>query len=260
MGLGNWFNRYILEVKDKPGAEGEVKAEDPPEARAKAVDLVSTQPASEVITDLPEPDFSALGAELAAPVTEPEPAAEPPPLPAEAFKDPMDDGEDPPVSIAQVYAASKLGPPDHGFSLEKIAGMLADPRMAALDETARANAIAVVLEASGVKLAEVVKDAAGRDAALDRFEGFMTDKLITMEVEVDKANSELEAEIQRLIERKREQMEANKTRIEVKERELARFRRVKRAEEARLFEVVRHFTSENPVTITQLGGSPPAGA
>ena len=39
MGLGNWFNRYILEVKAEEGVEP-AKADDPPEVRAKSVELV----------------------------------------------------------------------------------------------------------------------------------------------------------------------------------------------------------------------------
>jgi hypothetical protein len=255
MGLSNWINRYILETSAKDEAAPKPGPDASPEELAKSVELVPTRPASEILGDLPTPDFSGLDLDAVEPDPDPEPEPAPPPEPA---TDPMDDGEPPPVSVKQVYAAARIAKPEHGFTLEKIAGMLSNPRLANLDETSRANAIAVMLETSGVDLTEVVKDAATRDAALDRFEGFMTDKLITLEVEVDKANQELEAEVERLIARKKEHVAQNKERIEAKERELARFRRVKRAEEQRLFGVIRHFTRENPVSVTQLGSTGPA--
>ena len=272
MGLGNWFNRYILEVKQGEQAPAP-KADDPPEVQAKAVELVPTRPASEVITNLPQTDFSSLAPQLEETVVksepEPEPKAEPeaepapPSKPAKPQRDPMDDGKPPPVSIEQVYAVAKLGKPEHGFTLEKISGMLTDERMAAMDEVSRANAIAVVLDMQGVKIIQIVQDAAERDVALDRFEGFLTDKLITLEVEIDEKNAEVEAEIERFVARKREEIARSKERLVKKERELARFRRVKRGEEERLYDVVRHFTSENPISVTELGGggepsTPPA--
>ncbi|MEZ6187864.1 MAG: hypothetical protein R3F62_23000 [Planctomycetota bacterium] len=158
----------------------------------------------------------------------------------------------PPIGVPQVYAAAKIGQPLHGFSLEKIGAMLQDPRMAALPRDARASAIAVLLENAGVKLEEVVKDAGQRDQALDRFEDFLTEKLIELEVELQQKNEELDAEIERLIARKREQRAENEARLQTKRVELARFRRVKRAEEQRLFDVVAYFTEENPVDVTPI--------
>ncbi|RMG19010.1 MAG: hypothetical protein D6731_00650 [Planctomycetota bacterium] len=283
MGLGKWFNRYILEVQREEG-EPPADPERSPEEAARTAPLVPTRPAREVIEDLPQPTFTDLEAELearraargekdrpsaasAAPADDASVANETPtaddgcvaaetPTPPAPARDPLDDGGPPPVTVEQVYAAAKLKKPLHGFTLEKVAAMLSDPRLESLDERSRANAVAVMLDAAGVKVTEILRQAAERDGALDRFEGFLTDKLISLEVALEKENSELEAEIERLIARKREQLEKNRQRLLEKERELARFRRVKRAEEERLFEVVRHFTTDNPVSITALGEGP----
>lgn len=290
MGLGDFINRYIVEVKPAQGAGAPPpRAEDPPEVRARAVQVV---PGKRNVQDVMAEMEAKLGAidpaivaevEGSAPTAPAAPARAAGSAPARAVparavpasavparavpapaalpdKDPHDDGGDPPVSVEQVYAASKLGRPAHGFTLEKIASILADPRMAALDPAARAGAIAVTLEAAGVKLEDVVADAVARDAALDKFEGFLTDKLISLQAETERDRERLEEEIERLLERKREELSRLGERTVAKERELARFRRVKREEERRLFEVVRAFTADNPISITPVsqGGVAPA--
>lgn len=283
MGLGDFINRYIVEVRPSGGAAP--KATDPPEVRARGVEVVpGKRPVQDVIADVearlgridpavleeaeaaearvaPKPPPPSQPAPSQPAATQPRPSERLaiPKLVSAPTRDPLDDGGDPPVGIDQVYAASKIGKPAHGFTLEKIAGMLADPRLAALDPQARAGAIAVVLEAQGVKIEEVVQDAATRDAALDKFEAFLTDKLVSLQVEVDEDRRRMEAEIERLIQKKQEELARLSERVENKERELARFRRVKREEERRLFEVVRAFTAENPITVTPVadGAAPP---
>ncbi|MCO5172403.1 MAG: hypothetical protein M9894_39400 [Planctomycetes bacterium] len=152
---------------------------------------------------------------------------------------------------------AKLGRPAHGFTLERIAGMLADPRLASLDERARAGAVAVLLEGAGVTVDAIVEDAVARDQALDKFERFLEEKVDKVAADVAAENARLAEEVERLIARKREEMARNEARLVERRRELARFRRVKRVEEARLFEVVRPFTSDNPVTLS-LPPAPPA--
>jgi len=160
------------------------------------------------------------------------------------------------VTVPQVYAAAKIQDPGHGFSLDKLSRMLTDGRLAEMDEASRANAIAVVLDASGVAVEEIVKDAVARDTALDRFEDFLTEKLISLEVELDEENEALREEIRRFVERKEAEIARNARRLFEKRVELARFRRVKRAEEKRLFEVIRPFTGDNPISVTGVQEGP----
>lgn len=272
MGLADWVNRYIVEVKpaeprpaapSKPSAPAPAPVPVPAEAsfvptQKRAADLLPAEPSAA------DPEIESLLAEARSTRPAPAPAVVAP-TPAEVApstsastseSDPLDDGAEPPVKVEQVYAVSKIGKPLHGFSLERIAGMLADPRLARLDEPARAAAVAVLLENAGVTIEKVVEDAVTRDQALDKFERFLEEKVEKVAAEVKDEDAKLEAEIERLLARKREQLALNATRVLEKQKELARFRRVKRAEEARLYEVVRPFTTDrNPVT---LSGGPPA--
>jgi len=275
MSLGKWINRYIVEIDSSEGAKPQAPQPDaPPAELARQVKLVPSQrTAEDVLAELDPPEFDETQLEQQqelsnAPTPDPEESKRmraaaqaavadakrvslaPPSGDAEPERDPLDDGAEPPIDVPQVYAAAKIGPPLHGFSLEKIAGMLADQRMAALPREARASAIAVLLETSGVQIEDVIKDAGSRDQALDRFEDFLAEKLIELEVEIEQENAALDAEIERLIARKQAQREQNEARVQEKRVELARFRRVKRAEEQRLFDVVSYFTAENPVDVT----------
>lgn len=274
MSLADWFNRYIVEVRPA-GAKAPAPAAPARQSEpAKAPTLASTP---RKVADLvppadpaggADPEIDALLAEARGPATPapapayapppwtagaPGPAAArpaPPPPPAPGPGDPLDDGADPPVKVDQVYLVAKIGKPAHGFTLERIATMLADPRLASLDERARAGAVAVLLEGAGVSIEKIVEDAATRDQALDKFERFLEEKVEKLEGEVQAENARLAEEIDRLIARKREEAEKNEARVLDKRRDLARFRRVKQAEEARLFDVVRPFTSDNPVTLS----------
>ncbi len=300
MGLSDWINRYIVDVK--PGEGGEPGGAPTPLAQPKPGARPAAQPAApeprrvrDVVEAAPpaaaDDEIESLLAEARAtraPKPQPEPppaatrsapaqpAATPratarPPTPAlsrpapqgrppapPALADPLDDGGEPPAKLEQVYAVAKIGRPAHGFGLDRIAQMLADPRLAALDEAARAGAVAVLLESGGAKVEQVVEDAALRDRALDQFEGFLEQKVATLEADLAKDDERHHAEIERLIAARREAIERNAARILEKKKELARFRRVKRAEERRLFDVVRHFTSENPVTLSGPTAPPPA--
>lgn len=290
MGLSDWINRYIVEVKpgEEPGAAAPAPgakpgAPAPAGARAPAPGAPAAEPrrVRDVVAAAPPPagaddEIEKLLAEARAtraprpepeaPAASPTPKAAPPARPASpparpparatapaappALADPLDDGGEPPAKLEQVYAVAKIGRPAHGFGLDRIAQMLADPRLASLDEAARAGAVAVLLESGGAKVEQVVEDAALRDQALDKFEGFLEQKVATLEADLAKEDQRHHEEIERLIAQRREAIERNAQRILEKRKELARFRRVKRAEERRLFDVVRHFTSENPVTLS----------
>ncbi|MBX3469706.1 MAG: hypothetical protein KF878_22770 [Planctomycetes bacterium] len=270
-----------------PGSPAAGGAPGGPSGPRRAVDLLPPAPTAadpdieallaEARTTAPAQTLAAgspVGApsEVAAPPSGPSPDAPRPPVAAPApppaavspaavtpaaVRDPLDDGGDPPARVEQVYAVAKLGRPAHGFTLERIASMLADPRLAQLDERARAGAVAVLLEGAGVTVESIVEDAAARDQALDKFERFLEEKVDKVAADVAAENARLAEEVERLIARKREEMARNEARLVERRRELARFRRVKRAEEARLFEVVRPFTSDNPVTLSLPPAPPP---
>lgn len=260
------------------GAPGPRRAVDllPPAPAAADPDIEALLAEARTAGPAPTPAAgSPVGApsEVAAPPSGPSPDAPRPPVAAlspppaavsapaavtpSAVRDPLDDGGDPPARVEQVYAVAKLGRPAHGFTLERIASMLADPRLAQLDERARAGAVAVLLEGAGVTVESIVEDAAARDQALDKFERFLEEKVDKVAADVAAENARLAEEVERLIARKREEMARNEARLVERRRELARFRRVKQAEEARLFEVVRPFTSDNPVTLSLPPAPPP---
>jgi hypothetical protein len=264
MGLGDWINRNLVEYKPE---DPPPQPDDPPEERARRVQLVPMKPAAELLEEIEPTDFSTLAPEGDdAPAETSAPAAPAVVALPTSQPDPLDDGGEPPISVPQVYEAAHIEAPKHGFTLEKLAGMLADPRLAKLDAESRASAIAVVLETSGVKLGDIVKDAAARDAALDQFENFLATKLVDRQVSTDQRVARIREEIDAFVARKQDEIQLIEGNLKEKQVELARFRRVKRAEELRLLEVVRHFTKEPTISLgdetqpTHPQGDPPPPA
>jgi hypothetical protein len=103
-----------------------------------------------------------------------------------------------------------------------------------------------------------------RDQALDRFEDFLRTKLKARSEEKEKENARLQAEIDELVRRNREAMEANRRALEDEEARLAKWQLTKKSEERRLFEAVSPFVETNPITTGEAASSskpgPPAPA
>jgi Skp family chaperone for outer membrane proteins len=115
-----------------------------------------------------------------------------------------------------------------------------------------------------VPITDIVQDAVRRDQALDRFEDFLRTKLKARSEEKEKENARLQAEIDELVRRNREAMDANRRALEDEEARLAKWQLTKKTEERRLFEAVSPFVESNPITTGEAASSskpgPPAPA
>ncbi|HWM94139.1 MAG TPA: hypothetical protein VN493_25505 [Thermoanaerobaculia bacterium] len=150
-----------------------------------------------------------------------------------------------------IYKAAGIQDPAHGYTAHKVLEILSSSDLANLDSRAKAAALAGFLRMNPtgpVPLTDVVQDAVRRDQALDRFEDFLRTKLKARTEEVEKENARLQAEIDELVRRNREQMETNRRTLEGEEARLAQWQLNKKAEERRLFEAVSPFVETNPIT------------
>jgi hypothetical protein len=85
-------------------------------------------------------------------------------LPAEArFSTPVSN----PTSFDQIYDSAEIHAPDHGYTILKVAEMLQSEHIRGLPAEVKRNSILLALEASNVKLQDVIEDAVKRDRALD---------------------------------------------------------------------------------------------
>jgi hypothetical protein len=169
--------------------------------------------------------------------------------------------------FAAIYKAAGIQDPAHGYTAHKVLEILSSSDFANLDSRAKAAALAGFLRMNPtgpVPIADVVQDAVRRDQALDRFEDFLRTKLKARSEEKEKENARLQAEIDELVRKNREGMEANRRALEEEEARLSKWQLSKKAEERRLFEAVSPFVETNPITTGEAASSseprPPAPA
>ncbi len=160
-------------------------------------------------------------------------------------------GEKPSMSFDQVYRAAGVPSPPHGFDIFKVEQLLASERLKTLSPEAKSAAVLVALDAQGVKIEDVIKDAVTRDKALDAFEQFQLKKLIELQGRVESEAKRLQGEIEQFIRQRHQAIEANQKKLKSYEQEISAWRRQKGLEEQRLYSVVAHFTSSNPITMAR---------
>jgi len=163
-----------------------------------------------------------------------------------------------------IYKAAGIQDPPHGYTAHKVLEILSSPGFENLDSKAKAAALAGFLQMNPtgpVPITDVVQDAVRRDQALDRFEGFLRTKLKARAEQVEKENARLQAEIDELVRKNREQMDANRRDLEGEEARLAQWQSSKKAEERRLFDAVSPFVESNPITTGEVpvAASPTTG-
>jgi hypothetical protein len=195
---------------------------------------------------------------------EPKPAAERE-IPPEAFDEPP-----PPASAAAhvpaqvedfavVYREAGIEAPAHGYGIDKVAEMLASPRLAALAREVRATAVLAALEAAGVAARDVIQDGVRRDRALDAFEAAKQRELEELRASAESRVKELLAEIDAFVKAKNAEVESLKKDVAAASDAFVGLSTRKRAEEDRLHEVVSHFVegTESPITRSAAGSPPP---
>jgi len=156
-----------------------------------------------------------------------------------------------------VYEAAGIPDPPHGFTAFKVLEMLQSPGLAELPPQAKASALAGFLKMNPggpVAIGEVIQDAVRRDQALDRFEQFLQAKVAERQAAVERANAQLQAEIDALAERHRATMAANSRAVGDLAARLSEWSAGKRVEERRLQSAVAPFVDGNPISTDSADG------
>jgi hypothetical protein len=151
----------------------------------------------------------------------------------------------------KVYASAGIVEPEHGFTVDRLIEMMGAAEFRDLDPATRARVIAGMLRrlpTGAVEVADIVREAALRDQALDAFERFLADRVAAVDREIEEANRVLQQEIDELVEKNTALMETNRARAGAERDRLERWREGKHAEEDRLYQAVQPFVEANPVT------------
>jgi hypothetical protein len=135
--------------------------------------------------------------------------------------------------------------------------MLESPRLQPLGREVKAAAVMAALEAAGVEIKDVIRDAVARDQALDAFEAAKERELAEMRARNEVRAQGIQEEIDAYLKAKNAELEALKGETKEAESAFITLRARKRVEEQRLHDAVAHFIegADNPITAV-----PPASA
>jgi len=151
-------------------------------------------------------------------------------------------------SIADVYLAARIPVPPHGYTVLKIAEMLQSEHLQALPSDVKRKSILVALDAAGVPVDEVIRDAVARDRALDTYERVLEQQIEDIRAAKAAENQRLEDEVAQRVAELRARIDENTRQVGRELEELQAWRVRKQREETTIAEAVSHFVSENPIT------------
>ena len=152
-------------------------------------------------------------------------------------------------SFDEIYAAAKISPPPHGYSILKIAEMLRSEHIVSLPPEVKKKSVLLALDAAGVKLDSIIEDAVRRDRALDVYERVQEKNLLALEQQVKADAEKWQQEIDAFIAERHAKIKGARDGFAQEAAALRGWRERKAAEEARIAEAVGHFLPDNPITI-----------
>jgi hypothetical protein len=159
------------------------------------------------------------------------------------------------ASFEEIYNAAEIHPPDHGYTIYKIADMLQSEHIRNLPAEVKRSSILLALDAAGVKLQDIIEDAVRRDRALDTFERVQQKAVEDLEKRKTAENTQIQADLDRLVSEHRARMQANNDAVAKDKDRFFSWRLQKQQEEQKIADTVSHFVSENPITRGQPAAS-----
>ncbi|HLJ90072.1 MAG TPA: hypothetical protein VKZ53_24900 [Candidatus Angelobacter sp.] len=161
------------------------------------------------------------------------------------------------ASFEEIYKAAEIPAAPQGYSIFKVAEMLQSEHIRSLPADVKRSSILVALDAAGVNIKDVIQDAVRRDHALDTFESVQQRALEEMETRITKENSQIQAEIDRLVAEQKAKIQKNTDQVSQEKERLFGWRLKKQQEEKRISDAVSYFVTENPITTGSGGPAAP---
>src|SRR6266849_6751317 len=137
----------------------------------------------------------------------------------------------PAASFDEIYSAAEIHPPEHGYTIYKIADMLQSEHIRNLPAEVKRSSILLALDAAGVKLQEIIEDAVRRDRALDTFETVQQRALEQLEAKKSEDNAKLQQEADRVLNELRARMKSNNDEVAKEHERMQTWRLQKQKEE-----------------------------
>ena len=182
---------------------------------------------------------------------------EPSEIPGEFFEgqDPRPSARfDSPAEVADfkaVYEEAEVPAPFNGYGVDRMAEILESRRLSALPREVRVAAVMASLEAAGVSLPQVIRDAVVRERALGAFVGAKEREVAGLKQRIEQRVSVLKREIEAFVDEKNAEIEGLQKGGDTAGSAFAQLQLRKRQEQERLRQVLSHFVADpaNPVPV-----------
>ena len=162
------------------------------------------------------------------------------------------------ASFDDIYKAAEIQAPPHGYTIQKVAGMLQSEHLKGLSPEVKRSSILVALEAAGGKIEDIIQDAVRRDRALDSYERVLKNALTDVQAKKSAENRQVEAEMNKMLADYRARIQANNDAITKETERFTAWQARKQQEERNIAEAVSYFVTENPITVGGTAAAPPA--
>ena len=163
-----------------------------------------------------------------------------------------------PTSFDEIYKAAEIPPAPQGYSIMKVADMLQSEHIRTMPADVRRSSVLVALDAAGVDVKDVIQDAVRRDRALDTYERVQEKALSQLEAQKTQENTQIQAEIDKYVSKQRSKIQANNDEVTKEKERFFGWRLKKQQEEKKISDAVAPFVTENPITTSSSGSTPPA--
>ncbi len=154
------------------------------------------------------------------------------------------------LSFDDIYQAAGIEVPAHRYSILKVADMLESEHIRGMAAPVKRSSILVALDAAGVKVDEIIKDAVRRDRALDAFEALQQRALEKLEADKNKEIGRIQAEMDRHLAEQKALLEKSRQEVAREKDRLRAWREAKRREEQRIAAAVSYFALDQPITVS----------
>jgi len=153
--------------------------------------------------------------------------------------------------FAAVYEEAEIPAPFNAYGVDRMAEILESKRLASLPREVRVAAVMASLEAAGVSLPKVVRDAFVRERALGAFVAAKEREVTGLKQRVDTRIATLRREIEAFVGERNAEIEALQKGGDSAGGAFGQLQLRKRQEQERLRQVLSHFVPEaaNPVPV-----------
>jgi hypothetical protein len=151
--------------------------------------------------------------------------------------------------LSAVYHEANVPAPFRGYGIDKLVEILDSKRLAVLPREVRVAAVLASLDAAGVELSQVIRDAVLRDRALDAFVAAKEREVEALRRRNEARVAELKEDVTSFVEQRQMEMGGLRQSAEGASSAFAQLQLRKRQEEERLHEILAHFLpdNENPI-------------